>query len=141
MAVVKSHDLDEVSIPRSTIRRVTTRGVVCREGQATSKTHEHFLLHWDGKLLPDISLGLRKVDRVAVLVTDNREEKLLGVPMVIAGTVASQAQACMTLVNDWYLMGNIHGLIFHTTASNTGLHAGTCTLTERQMSIDLVRSL
>ena len=54
--------------------------------QATAKSYqlEEFcpgqplILHWDGKLLPDIEHGKESVERIAVLVSGDGKEKLLG---------------------------------------------------------------
>ena len=38
------------------------------------------LLHWDGKMLPDIDGSKENVDRIAAIVTGNGQEKLLTIP-------------------------------------------------------------
>src|SRR4051812_20490602 len=95
------------------------------------------LLHWDGKLLPDITGHKETVDRIAVLVTGAGEEILLGVPQICRGTGKEQADACVSSVNDWSLKNQIRGLVFDTTASNTGLKNGACTLIEKSIGQEL----
>jgi len=51
------------------------------------------LLHWDGKILPEIADGKDTVDRVAILVTGSSVEKLLSMPQI--GTDVNQANLCM----------------------------------------------
>ena len=57
------HDLDRILVSRSTIRR---------SRMATQKsylTQVLLLLHWGGKLLPDIVQTYAKVDKIAILVS------------------------------------------------------------------------
>src|SRR6267154_1562591 len=65
------YKLDDVSISRSSIRRtrVETRQAVAEADRTAFTPDVPLLLHWDGKLLPDIALGRNKIDRVAILVT------------------------------------------------------------------------
>ena len=75
------------------------------------------------------------VERVAVLVTGTLKfEKLLAVPKLARGTGEAQAAACVTAIDQFGLRGQIKGLVFDTTASNTGLHRGACTLIEEGMN-------
>ena len=78
---------------------------------------DSLLLHWDGKLLPDITASRETVERIAVLVTDAGEEMLLGMPKIGRGTDKHQAEACLTSLDDWDIRQQIHGLVFDTTAS------------------------
>ncbi|KAE9521581.1 hypothetical protein AGLY_018045, partial [Aphis glycines] len=48
---------------------------------------ESLILHWDGKLLPDITHGKLKVDRLPVIVSFEGITQLLGVPKLKSGTV------------------------------------------------------
>ena len=38
------------------------------------------MLHWDGKVLPDITGGPMSMERTTVIVTGGEHEKLLGLP-------------------------------------------------------------
>lgn len=78
-------------------------------------------MHWDCKLLPDITGKKETVDRIAVVITDDGEEILLGVPKIGSGTGKEQAEACLSTLNDWGLQNRVRGLVFDTTACNTGL--------------------
>jgi len=111
---------------------------VAAADKAAFTADDPLLLHWDGKLLPDIVVGKTKVDRVAVLVTGGRMEKLLGVPQIGAGTGEKQANACLHALHNWQLRTQVRGLVFDTTSSNTGLNLGACTLLERALDRDLV---
>jgi len=95
------------------------------------------LLHWDGKLLPDITGSKETVDRIAVLVTGGGEEMLLGVPKIGSGTGKQQAEACLTTLDEWGIRQQIRGLVFDTTASNTGLKNGACTFIEHSLDHEM----
>ena len=53
---------------------------------------QELVLHWDGKLLPDLA-GIRKVDRLAIIVTFLGKEQLLGVPHIPTSSGEEQAMA------------------------------------------------
>lgn len=134
------HNLDDVSVSRSTIRRArcTSRKAAALKQKEQFAPSTPLLLHWDGKLLLDIAGAPKeKVDRVAILVT-GEEEKLLGVPKIARGTGREQADACIKALNDWGLSDKVQGLVFDTTASNTGLHRGACQLIEEALGKDLI---
>jgi hypothetical protein len=95
------------------------------------------LLHWDTKLLPGLT-RTEKVDRVAVLVTGEDHEILLGVPPVFSSTGTAQADACLGLLREQGLEENIRGIVFDTTASNTGLSEGACVKIQHGLNRDLL---
>ena len=78
------HSVKDLSMLCTTIRR--TRRSVSEAVTTTDKvdfsSDGPLLLHWDEKLIPDITGVQQKVDRTAILVTSGRMEKLLGVPKV-----------------------------------------------------------
>ena len=49
------------------------------------------MVHWDGKILPEMR-GQGKVDRLPILVSGDGMEKLLGVPKLAAGTGEQEAE-------------------------------------------------
>jgi hypothetical protein len=95
------------------------------------------LLHWDGKLLPDISDNKTTVDRIAILLTGSGQEMLLGVSKIGHGTGKDQAEACLVTLDNWGLRSQVRGLLFDTTASNTGLKNGACTFLEDSLQVEL----
>lgn len=140
VAQALGHSVTDLSLSYSTIRR-ERRSV--REAFATAdkvdfSPDDPLLLHWDGKLLPDITGGQEKVDRIAILVTGGGVEKLLGVPKIDRGTGEQQADACMKALKDWKLKELVRGLVFDTTSSNTGLNIGACTIMERNLDRNLI---
>jgi hypothetical protein len=96
------------------------------------------LLHWDGKLLPNIAGAEESVDRIAVIVTDVGIEKLLAIPKIGRGTEKDQAAACLKVLDEWNIRDVVHGLVFDTTASNTGILSGACVLIEKALGRELV---
>ena len=64
------------------------------------------VVHWDGKILPDI-LGLGEVDRLLVLVSGDGTEKLLGVPKLASGTGENGAQAVYMQLEEWGLTNKV----------------------------------
>ena len=68
--------------------------------QAALICNSPLLLHWDGRLLPDITDSKELVDRVAVLVTGGDLEQLLAVPKIGRGTGQEQCDACLRALDD-----------------------------------------
>ena len=141
-AVTKSlgYELPDVTLSRSSIRRsrIAGRKADGEREQLRYKENEHgpMLLHWDGKILPDID-G-KKVDRIAVLVTENGIEQLLGIPKIRNGTGEAQANVCIEVIDEWELRPNIKGMVFDTTASNTGLSRGACIRIQEELGRELI---
>lgn len=126
----------------------------------------HLVVHWDGKLLPDLTDGGdgklnktllsfllycicvgdtlmlccagKKVDHLPVLVSGGGETQLLGVPKLPAGTGLAQANAVYDCVVDWGLVKRIVGACFDTPNTNTGLTAGTCLFLEQKLQTELL---
>ncbi|XP_044596983.1 uncharacterized protein LOC123273609 isoform X2 [Cotesia glomerata] len=101
------------------------------------KNQDNFVLHWDGKILPDI-VGTEKVDRLPIIISSSGSEQLLGVPKMKSGTAKNQADAIVKILFDWGISRKIVGLSFDTAAVNTGIHGGTCKLIEDELEKKLV---
>ena len=94
------------------------------------------IVHWDGKILK-VKGGLSS-ERCCVYISGlylyekrlkQREMKqLLGVPESPNGTGTTQEEAVIKLLTEWNVSDRIGGLVFDTTASNTGQLA--CALIE-----------
>ena len=134
---------DEVTLSASTIRR---RRIAHRKSCAEEIKRKFtetvgtkpLTLHWDGKLLPDITQWKAKTDRVAILVTGDNIERLLSVAKVQQGTGKQIADSCIEVVSHWKIKDNIKCLCFDTTAANTGVVKGACTLIESELERELL---
>jgi len=97
-------DPSTMPLSRSTIRRA--RKKERKEHAETIRSEfaaDHpLVLHWDGKILPEI-FGAGNVDRLPVLVTGDGAEKLLGVPKVASGTGYNESLAVYNLLESWKL--------------------------------------
>ena len=140
VAKALGHPIEDLSLSRSTIRRsrMALRQQVSQAEKDSFMPECPLLLHWDGKLLPDIAGSKETVDRIAVIVTGNGVEKLLAVPKIGTGTGADQAAACLKVLDDWKIRDKIRGLVFDTTSSNIGIHKGACITIEEALGRELV---
>lgn len=87
--------------------------------------------------MPDLT-NKEKVDRLLILVSGAGVEQLLGVPKIDSGTGRAQADAVKRCLEDWELCSKIKGMSFNTTASNSGEHAGACTLLQAALGHDVL---
>lgn len=111
-------DTAELNISRSTIKRHREKHrkeyFQCCKGVFEAKPS---VIHWDGKLIPDLLDTTESVDRLPVIATSltTGESHILGVPKLSSGTGENQADAVCTLVKEWGLSENILGMCFDTT--------------------------
>lgn len=92
------------------------------------------VVHWDSKMITKLNGQMN--ERVAILVSGKphlEAPKLLGVPIISDSTGLSQKNAVVNLLSTWEVTDNVIGLVFDTTASNTGIHRGCATLLEQQL--------
>ena len=75
----------------------------------------------------------KTVDRIAILVSGQGVEQLLGVPSIPSGSVDAQAEAVVKLVEQWSIAKKVSAIYFNTTASNTGAERGACVLIEEKL--------
>jgi len=61
--------------------------------------HVPIVIHWDGKLLPDVT-GQEHVDCLPIIITGDGVSQLLSVARLPLGTVKAQAKAVCDAVND-----------------------------------------
>ena len=78
------------------------------------------------------------MDSIAILVTGGDIVQLLAVPKIGRGTVMEQCNACLSTLTDWEFKPFVQGLVFDTTASNTGLKIDACILLEKALWKELV---
>jgi len=83
-------------------------------------------VHWDGKKMQDTTNPFSKelkgfeCERLAVLVSGDGIDKILGIPKLSDGTGKSQAENVLSLLIKWGLSQNVVAMSFDTTSSNTG---------------------
>ncbi|KYN11357.1 hypothetical protein ALC57_16486 [Trachymyrmex cornetzi] len=93
-------------------------------------------VHWDGKLLPSLT-SKNKVERLAISVTGEGVEKLLGVPAIALGIGKTQADVVYKTLQEWNLSDTVTSMCFDTTASNTGKNRGACVELEKKLGHEL----
>ena len=142
-------DLMNITLSYSTIRRhrIKNREVICKEAR------DHFLarmpprvvLHWDGKMLKDITGRVNEMEAILLSGYPEFEEgKLIGIiPLVddegkMSGTGETQCNACITQVRDWGAEGVIVALCFDTTSSNTGRIRGAAIRLHSELGVPLL---
>ena len=127
--------------PKSTVHRCrqNLRKVASRHIKESYKASTS-VVHWDGKLIPDVTGSASLVDRLPVLVTSavDSDSKLLGVSALLSGTGKDTAAAVLQQLESWHCESFIIGMCFDTTASNTGRHSGACQLLETALNRNLL---
>jgi len=112
--------LNEKCVQSNPTRVTPLYGIVAKASFAAPK---YATLHWDGKIVPG------DTERPAVLIAglpDHKEGKLLGVPLIPDGSGTTQASVTHALTHEWNVENSIVGLVFDTTASNSGWKNGAC---------------
>ncbi|XP_044594333.1 uncharacterized protein LOC123271871 isoform X2 [Cotesia glomerata] len=94
------------------------------------------VLHWDGKIMPDIETR-QDVDRLPIVLSASGQEILLGAPKIDSGTEENQASAIISVLSEWSIADSITALCFDTAAVNTGIHSGACVLVEQALRREL----
>lgn len=95
------------------------REAFTKELKETLQVPENLILHWNGKILPEV-YGIETIDRLPVVVTGLNLEHLLGVLKIDEGTAIKQATAIVETLGEWNLKDRIKGMCFDTAAENTG---------------------
>ena len=105
-------DIQDSTINRSSIRRAqhTLRQDISNRLKDMFDTGTPLTVHWDGKLLPDLT-GKEHVDRLQVLVSGFNTFQILGVPKLVSGTGEAQAAAVPQLLEDWGLKNLVRAYV------------------------------
>ena len=77
--------------------------------------------------------GNVKTNRVCVYVTGVNGEKvvkLLGIPDSPGGTGLDESELVVSLLKEWNVRGQVCGMVFDTTATNSGAESGACRFLE-----------
>ena len=93
-------------------------------------TDEHIILQWDGKKVAYSSGEIH--DRLCILLhtLPSGRTQFVGAPRMPDGTGAAQCEACIRYADLWNVQSNVIGMIWDTTASNTGRVKGSALLFE-----------
>jgi hypothetical protein len=87
-------------------------------------------LHWDSKSLPTLTDQYKHDERLAVVVGDSEELKLLGIPSYKSGTKQKAGEIIskltVDLLTEWKCNKNVVNMVFDTTAANTGHLTAAC---------------
>ena len=101
-------------------------------------------LHWDGKMISTLTNPSMSEERLAVLVGDKSEMKLLGVPSYkkeadqsVGGIIADTS---FKLTTEWNCNNNIVNMAFDTTSSNTGHLSAACIAIQDRLDRSLLWS-
>ena len=78
-------------------------------------------INFDGKLLADLG-GFGKVNRLAVVLIQEEENKILAICKTSDSTGRTEADKVKEILDDWNLAEKIIAVGFDTTSSNTGVH-------------------
>lgn len=129
----------EIALNKETIRRMrrTHRENIAKEIRQDFQPEVALTVHWDGKILSEL-MSKESVDRLAVLVSGEGVMKLLGVPKLTRGTGEEQANAIFQLLNEWNIVNRVNFMCFDTTASNTGIKRGACTILQQKIGRNLL---
>ena len=117
-------DTSAVNLNYSTAQRysVEVHNTIAQKIKRDWKPPEIALLHWDGKLM--LTLDGAKKERLPVLLSGIGGTKLLGVPALNSESVGPMGQqiasATLSLLIQWQCKDSVCGMVFDTTASNTG---------------------
>ena len=72
-----------------------------------------------------------KVNRLAVMLVQESESKILSIAKTNDSTGRVEAEKVKEVLDDWNVTEKIVALGFDTTSSNTGIHKGSCTLLQQ----------
>lgn len=132
-----SVDVENVVCSASTVARCRDRN---RKDKAelvkTELNHENYLtLHFDGKTFIK---RYNKDKRLAVVISDGKETKILGIPQSAAGTSECHANIIFELAEAWDVTAQIRSLCFDTESVNAGRLGGVCKLLEQKLKRKLL---
>lgn len=139
-------NLDDVNASYSTFQRQRSR---LRERMASeirdkflkNNANKRFIIHWDSTLLynfTDENDVNAKVHRLAIILSNGDEMKLLSIPKIAGGSGKDQFDSVKSNIENWNVKTRIIGMCFDTTSVNTGQNVGTCVLLRSYFDDQLV---
>ncbi|XP_074106891.1 uncharacterized protein LOC141532455 [Cotesia typhae] len=131
--------IEDTTLSYSSIQRarMLQREDIAKGLNDNFKTHDKYVVHWDGKMLNDL-VGSKSVERLPVILTAFGTEQLLGVPKMNSGTADNQTSAILSTLSEWGITNYVKAMCFDTTAVNTGIHNGTCKAIEKTLGRELI---
>ncbi|XP_044595869.1 uncharacterized protein LOC123272912 [Cotesia glomerata] len=113
IASALGHNLNDVSISHRTVHRnrIELRKEIAKDLKTDLRIAQCVVIHWDGKLLPDIT-GRDKVERLPIILSGVNTQQLLGVPKLDRGTGLNQAIAIKEIINEWNILDRIKSNVF-----------------------------
>ncbi|XP_074112741.1 uncharacterized protein LOC141536250 isoform X2 [Cotesia typhae] len=131
-------DINDYNISHMTVhrKRESMRENVVKNLQ-NNLALDNCVLHWDGKIMPD-NEEPGNVDRLAIVITASGQETFLEAPKISSGTGENQASVIVSKMRDWSVTDKVKALCFDTTATNTGVHNGSCVLIEQALKRELI---
>ena len=133
------HNVMDLAINPESIRtsRLKFREQSAQVVKAAFHASEPLVVHWDGKMLPDLT-GSELVDRLPILVSGCDTEQLLGVPKLPNATGEAISHAVVTMLQEWKIQDQVKAMSFDTTAANTGRKSGACGAIETRLDKNLL---
>lgn len=133
------HDVEKLALSKESIRiaRNATTEAMYYEMHQSFSPDIPLIVHWDLVKLPDTTnvVGtIRNIERLVVAVSGKNTTKLLAIVKLDDATSKPQVEQIFNTLSDWGVLRNIIGLSFHTTASNTGIINGVCTLLQQKFN-------
>ena len=126
-------DLDKTNINKTTAGKVGKK--LRLEKSADILTNfdcpDKVVVHWDGKTLK--LKGRIESKRVCIFISGvdaEKTRKLLGIPEVESGKGVDEFEVVKEYLVKWKVKEQIIGMVFDTTASNSGEHSGACRFLE-----------
>ncbi|KAF2895969.1 hypothetical protein ILUMI_10207 [Ignelater luminosus] len=121
-------NIDDFVLSRSSIKRSqeNSRANKFEEIKNTDDEADFVVIHWDSKLLPDVS-GKSTVDRLPIVTIGINLEQLLGVSSISSSTAVKVSSAVSAAVKDWNLSEKVQAFCL-TRRLN-----GACTLLEQKL--------
>ncbi|XP_074100039.1 uncharacterized protein LOC141528081 [Cotesia typhae] len=131
--------IEDTTLSYSSIQRarMLQREDIAKGLNDNFKTHDKYVVHWDGKMLNDL-VGSKSVEWLPVILTAFGTEQLLGVPKMNSGTADNQTSAILSTLSEWGITNYVKAMCFDTTAVNTGIHNGTCKAIEKTLGRELI---
>lgn len=116
---VKTYNISYTTIRNARLK--FRKSVVGSLKDGIHQTAKNLVVHWDGKILPELSnQPMKKVERLPIVVSGINMEQLLGVPVLDESSGANEAEVIFETSNECNIADSIVGMCFDTTSVNTG---------------------